>query len=298
MGREVRRVPLNFDWPLKKVWDGFLMPDGLDETPCAHCKGGWSSSAEALKDLWYGYILFDPASTGSTPLRHDTPAVRARAERNVAQAPDFYGTGERAVVREGQRLADLFNAQWAHHLNQDDVDALVAENRLHDFTHTWSRETGWQKREPAVVPTAAQVNEWSLTGFGHDTINQMVCVQARCAREGLPVYCAECDGRGSFEAYPGQRAEAEAWEPTGPPEGEGWQLWENVTEGSPISPVFPTAEALAAWMSDPARGKRWVPPATAAAFIADGWAPSFVSIPETGVVSGVEWIGHHTTEEA
>lgn len=28
--------------------------------------------------------------------------------------------------------------------------------------------------------------------------------------------------------------------------------------------------------------------------IADGWAPTFVSTPETGLVSGVEFIGHHT----
>ena len=47
--------------------------------------------------------------------------------------------------------------------------------------------------------------------------------------------------------YPGQRAEAEAWEPTDPPTGDGWQLWETTSEGSPSSPVFATAEALADW---------------------------------------------------
>ncbi len=24
MGRELKRVPLDFDWPTKKVWDGYL----------------------------------------------------------------------------------------------------------------------------------------------------------------------------------------------------------------------------------------------------------------------------------
>lgn len=28
MGREVRRVPLDFDWPLNKVWEGYLNPHG------------------------------------------------------------------------------------------------------------------------------------------------------------------------------------------------------------------------------------------------------------------------------
>jgi hypothetical protein len=46
------------------------------------------------------------------------------------------------------------------------------------------------------------------------------------------------------EAYEGQRAEAEAWQSTDPPAGEGWQLWETVSEGSPVTPVFPTADGL------------------------------------------------------
>lgn len=31
------------------------------------------------------------------------------------------------------------------------------------------------------------------------------------------------------------------------PEGEGYQLWETTTEGSPISPVFKTLEELCEW---------------------------------------------------
>jgi hypothetical protein len=292
MGREIRRVPLDFDWPLNKVWEGFLSPDKFDEIPCPDCKNGYSPQAQNLYDLWYGKLPFDPASTGSTPWRHDSPAVRAFAERNIGNAPDYYGTGEAAIVREAQRLAALFNGAWSHHLSQHDVDALVSAGRLHDFTHTWSKEAGWQKIEPPVTPSAEQVNEWSLRGFGHDGINASVVIRARCEREGVDDTCQTCQGHASTEAYPGQRAEAEAWEPASPPEGEGWQLWETVSEGSPISPVFATADELAVWMSDPERGDRWVPQEVAAKFIADGWAPSFASGPGThGPVSGVEWVG-------
>lgn len=35
-----------------------------------------------------------------------------------------------------------------------------------------------------------------------------------------------------------------------PPEGEGYQLWETTTEGSPISPVFASCVELAAWCED------------------------------------------------
>lgn len=293
MGREIRRVPLDFAWPLNKVWEGFLSPDTLDGEKCPDCKSGYSPQAQNLRDLWYGYIPFDPASTGSTPWRADTPAIRARAERNITDAPDFCGSGESAIAREAQRLADHFNNGWIHHLSQDDVDALIAAGRLHDLTHTWTREDGWQPKVPPVTPTAAEVNEWSLSGLGHDAINASVVVNARCEREGVNPTCQTCDGHATIEAYPGQRADAEAWEPTDPPKGDGWQLWETVSEGSPISPVFATADELASWMSDPERGDRWVPPAVAAKFIADGWAPSFVGTASTGLVSGVEWTGHH-----
>ena len=292
MGREVKRVPVDFDWPLRKVWEGYLMPDRLDENPCPACKNGYSPHAEHLHDLWYGYVPFSPADTGSEILRAGTPAVRAFAERNVASAPDFYGTSELAIVCEALRLADLWNGMWCHHLCQDDVDALVAAGRLMDFTHTWSRENGWQKKDAPVTPTAAQVNEWSLSGFGHDSINAMVVISARCERAGVSDRCATCQGHGSLEAYEGQRAEAEAWQPAEPPEGDGWQLWETVTEGSPISPVFADAEGLAQWLASSAAGRDQMGSITVArAFVAAGWAPTFVGTPETGLVSGAEFIG-------
>lgn len=288
MGREVKRVPAGFDWPLGKVWDGFVSPARFSEMPCPDCTSGYSPHAQRLHDLWYGYRPFSPASTGSALLRPDTAAVRAFAERNVTSAPEFYGTGETAIVREATRLADLWNGMWCHHLSQDDVDALVAAGRLMDFTHTHSREAGWQKIEPPVIPTAAQVNEWSLGGFGHDSINAHVVIRARCEREGAEHECATCQGHGLLEAYDGQRAEADAWKPAEPPAGDSWQLWETVTEGSPVSPVFATADELAAWMSDAERGTDWVPADVAATFIGKGWAPTFAGSPETGLVSGVE----------
>jgi hypothetical protein len=297
MGREVRRVPIDFDWPLNEVWEGFLSPDKFDETPCPDCKNGYSPRAENLYDLWYGKLPFDPASTGSTPWRHDSPAVRAFAERNLSNAPDYYGSGNAALRREAQRLADLFNEGWSHHLAQEDVDALVAAGRLHDFTHTWSREHGWQPKDPTVTPTAAQVNEWSLRGFGHDAINASVVIRARCEREGIDDTCPTCKGHASLERFEGQRAEAEAWEPTDPPKGDGWQLWETVSEGSPVSPVFATADELAGWMSDPERGDHWVPGDVARKFIDDGWAPTGVVTPARGYSSGVEAVGWSGDED-
>lgn len=299
MGRQIRRVPLDFDHPLNEVWPGFLMPDSLGEEKCDRCDDtGYSDFARHMHARWYGHVPFDPAETGSTPYTSETPAVRAFAKRNVEGSPAFYQdwmglTGSSAITREAQRLADLFNGQWSHHLHQDDVDALIAADRLWDFTRRWTKSTGWERIEPAPVVTAEQVNTWSISGFGHDSANCWIVVRAACERAGERETCAECDGHGSHEKYPGQRAEAEAWTATEPPTGDGWQLWETVSEGSPISPVFATAEGLAGWMSDPARGDHLVPTETAAKFIADGWAPSFMASPQTGLVSGVEFVGFH-----
>src|SRR5689334_2430829 len=47
MGRELRRVPLDFDWPLDKTWHGYLMPDALDEERCPDCDGRGVTAAHA-----------------------------------------------------------------------------------------------------------------------------------------------------------------------------------------------------------------------------------------------------------
>lgn len=249
--RDVKRVPLDFDWPMSKVWQGYLTPDGLIGQDCRDCGGsGYSPWARHFRDQWYGKAPFHPFDTGSVPLTVETPEVRAFAERNVSHAPEFYGTSEAAVTREARRLVGLWNPQWCHHLAQQDVDALVAAGRLMDFTHTHGRGTGWVRRDPVPPITAATVNAWSIGGFGHDGINQHVAVEARCERLGVPTTCPTCQGHGSIETYAGQRADADAWEPFEPPTGEGWQLWETTSEGSPVSPVFATAETLADWCAD------------------------------------------------
>lgn len=246
--RTLKRVPLDFDWPLNEVWRGYIMPDHLQELPCEACDGsGYSLMASYYKDLWYGYVPFAPEETGSTPLTPDTPAVHRRAANNVGRYPYFYGREEDVIRKEARRLCEFWNGSWSHHLDQDDVDALVAANRLVDLTHEFVRGEGWVAKNPTPTITAQQVNEWSLEGLGHDAINCWVVVKAKCKREGSESTCRWCEGHGEVEKYEGQRAEAEAWEPVEPPLGPGFQLWETVSEGSPISPVFESAEALAEW---------------------------------------------------
>jgi hypothetical protein len=295
MGREIKRVALDFSWPLREVWQGYLSPERLHEEQCPDCERGYSPRAEYLLKQWYGNAPFTP----EMPLTERTPAVRAFAERNVTRSPEFYGTGEWAIACEARRLAQLWNGYWSHHLEQVDVDALVAAGRLMDLTHTWSKETKWQPRVPPVTPTAAQVNEWSISGFGHDSINAGVVIQARCEREGVSDTCATCAGHASLERYPGQRADAEAWEPEEPPAGDGYQLWETVSDGSPVSPVFATPGELATWMSQPDHPGTLDPITCEQAlrFIDAGWAMSMVLTTDHGVEDGVTFMARTAAEE-
>lgn len=67
--------------------------------------------------------------------------------------------------------------------------------------------------------------------------------------------------------------EYESWQPTEPPAGEGYQLWETVSEGSPISPVFATKDLFAAYLI----GEGYSAVAVER-FIEKGYAPSMVMI--------------------
>ncbi|WP_131806841.1 hypothetical protein [Mycobacteroides abscessus] len=252
-------MPIGFDWPLNKPWQGYLQPERFEEDQCPTCSGGcYAPYAQKLNDQWYGNAPFDPASTGSTLLTADTPAVRHAAEQIVNSSPgwyqEFHGCRwvEQAIHRHAAYVAVLWNRTWSRHLSQDDVDALFAQGRLLWLTHTWSKDNGWAPNEPAHHPTATEVNEWAMTPPGHP-LDKVVVIQARCERAGQPFWCTTCQGHGTLELYPGQRAAAEAWEQEdhGPPVGEGWQVWENVTEGSPISPVFNDSETLVQWLISP-----------------------------------------------
>jgi hypothetical protein len=267
------------------------MPERLKPERCLACTTGYSRHATYLFDLWHGHTVFRPEDNGSTRFQASHPGIRAKAERNVAEAPHYYGTGESAIQREASRLASLYNRVWKHHLNSADVAALLKADRLYDFTHQVIPGKGWQRREPPVVPTPEEVNSWSIQWCGHDAINAAVAVRARCEREGYPVVCSVCKGEAGLWRDAEHKAAHEAWERTDPPTGDGWQLWETVSEGSPISPVFPTADGLVEWMTteDARRGAMgpWLWGQAEAFVKGPGFAPSLVHTPEFGLVDGV-----------
>lgn len=277
MGRVIRRVPLDFSWPMHEVWPGFLLPDRLSADDCSVCSGrGYSEHAIYFQDLWYGKLPFDVRSTGSVPFTPDEPVVRALAVRNMdAQAPDS------SIYLEGVRLCEYFNSSWHCHLSPADFKALKDGDRLRGDIPG-----------PIDLDRAFKLNRLYIQGFGHDAINAYIVVEARCIREGLPSECDACSGHGSIETYPGQLKESESWEPEEPPTGEGWQLWEDVSEGSPVSAVFETVEDFRDFLTDvykPVTGPRLTVD-QANGFIKAAWSPSFVAT-SSALISGEAMYG-------
>lgn len=186
-----------------------------DSKKCDACENGYSPQATRFQNEWYGKAdpPFDPRAYGVEPLSIDHPDVRRFAEKNVDANPRYFGvvigsvlgsdfevdSRERAIAREMRRLHAMWSEQWHHHLNQADVDALVAGERL------------WALKRAGTAPTPDSVNAWSLTGMGHDSINASICLRARCAREGVPVSCSICGGSGYQYTAPAAHLNLVVW---------------------------------------------------------------------------------------
>lgn len=204
MGRELKRVPLDFAQPLNEPWDGYLNPHYKE---CGHCKSGYSRS-------------------------YDTVAKH--------------------------------------------VNALM-----------WDRATKTDANVSAITTfLSGRAPDRSL--FGHDSIDAWSAVKKLGELAGLPedwARCASCKGSGVDAAH---QVAYEAWERTEPPEGLGYQIWETVSEGSPITPVFATPEELARYAADHPWGAGGGNYDSWLRFInGPGWAPSMV-MDAAGVHAGAD----------
>lgn len=229
MGRELRRVPLDFDWELNVPWHGFLCPYTNYEITCPSCKGvGLNKKSTALYNSWY---------------------------------------------------------DWRNQLTQDEVDVLSETPYFMQKTHNWGgREIGWVLKNPPVYLSAAEVNTWGDRELGSITV-RFTCTTIRAKRLGFYGECEKCDSFGKFVTKPEIKKLATEWHPEELPVGEGWQVWETVTEGSPVTPVFATAEELIDYLVDNNMASR----ISATAFVKEtGYVPGSVFVPGVGFLHGME----------
>lgn len=287
MGREVHRVPLDFDWPMNRRWKGYVNPYYEKRHDCPACEGtGYNKVGKFLSDSWYRYT-----AQGMFGAFFGDNILSAWTRQRLLRA------GWPEYVADNIEMAKKFQfttlTHWSDKLDQDEVDALIENGRLMDFTHTWTKDDGWQPKEYAPRPTPGEVAVWGAGSTGHDGINQSICVKARAKRFGITdIKCEKCGGSGEFWADPEDAIRAEAWQRSDPPKGDGWQMWETTSEGSPISPVFATPEELARWLADTKAstfGRMTADYETWLKMIkGSGWASSIMMSEETGLVSGVE----------
>ncbi len=247
----LKRVPASFCWPLHKPWEGFINEHEKSAQDCSVCDAtGLSSTARRLEAMRYGQAAFRPEDRGSVPLKPSDPHVRERASRLVNLSESgYYGTGEAAIEREANRLCTLWNSSWINHLNSDDVAALLKADRLWAFTREFVPGKGNVPKENYVAPTPEQVNIWNIETSGHDASNCWICCKAECHRLGASFECEHCED-GKIWPSPEVKAASQAWRRTEPPAGNGYQMWAVTGEGCPVSPVFATAEEMAAWLAD------------------------------------------------
>lgn len=259
MGREIKRVPETFAWPLYQVWEGYLLPERLREAPCAACTQS---------------VVTGRHSTGTTAAREWVSTLTHLLLMLANEAP----------ARKNQRLGSSRRGEL----------------------HPWLQSMNYRPRVPPsddIIELTSGLAGRMPSAMGHDSIDYWHAADAIVAAAGLDPevwgICTTCHGEGVTERYEGQHAEAEAWVPYGPPAGECWQLWETVSEGSPVSPPFATPEELAVWMSSlPRDDMSFAEYETALAFITGpGWAPSMVM---TGgkVFSGLQHAGEHAVAES
>jgi hypothetical protein len=156
----------------------------------------------------------------------------------------------------------------SNNITEVEVEALVRSGRLSDLLDSWyhfnDEKNVWEKKDTSVpykervwveceeptFPTTEQVNEWNLRGMGHDAINRRICTEARAKELGVYGVCECCNGEGDIWFSDEIKELAENWESYEPPVGDGYQMWENTSEGSPQSPVFETLDELCEWCSE------------------------------------------------
>ncbi len=108
-----------------------------------------------------------------------------------------------------------------------------------------------------------------------------------------PDRCDDPESRAMcYEQWAGQRPHRDDYMPNWPAEQRTHlMMYENTSEGTPISPAFETPEELARWLADTGASAFGSDTASYEAWLRvaqGGWAPSAVYTPQTGLVSGVQ----------
>ena len=254
MGREVKRVALDFDWPLKKVWKGFVNPH-FKRCTAEDCHGGETSAG-----AWISALAHFIAMIGEEAAR--APYAEELRRRGQIYPHPYLETWARAPREREPR---------------DLVLALEAAGEDHERRDRIYREY-WSRHKPKLLPLTE-----GLSDFVSGLAGRRIGPGPFNGNPEVPIYYAllkaagikktsrwdQCDACGGTGIDASVRAAYEAWESEEPPSGPGWQLWETVSEGSPVSPVFASREEFVEHIVQSGYTR-----VAAEAFTTSSWAPT------------------------
>lgn len=258
MGRELKRVCLDFDWPLNKVWRGYINPY---YKPCPEenvtCFSGYKPEYHWLE-----------AITRQMALIGEEAAAAPRAEE---------------FKQRGRTYPHPYLENWGnaprYEIPRDEMEKIQAKETAQQRMFEMQKYLHYHPRQlmplgPGLVSLIEGLSGNKLgsflggSGVAWDLMEKILRTAGfttKSAREEW-MHCPLCKGE---NIHPDMKEAYEAWQKEEPEIGEGWQLWETVSEGSPISPVFPTREAFIEYLI----GEGYSPKA-AEKFTETGWVPS------------------------
>jgi hypothetical protein len=233
MGRELKRVALDFNHPIGQLWPGFVNPH-YHECRADDCHGGYTAAGKWLDALCRLIVL-----CGSQALEAPRAAeLRRRGQIYPHPYLEEWGTAPRAEVprevheriRRLPERQDRFRALDAY-LRANPRQLLPLTPEMYSLVKGLNNGQGFDFMSGCTVPWTVGKTLIRAAGLDADTWG----------------VCTVCKGSGQD---PATEKAYEDWEPEEPPAGPGYQLWETTSEGSPASPVFETLDALCEWCEE------------------------------------------------
>lgn len=179
-----------------------------------------------LNKTWKGYVVPEELELPTCP------ACKGQgwSARYIELREQWH---EKYDYQTGQRVAGKND-----NLTQQEVDHLLAVGCL---KIRQADPTDPRGKLVTVPRTADEVNHETrantLGGNGAKSSEQYHLNLWQCEQEGVSPYCNTCKGKGDVGSEE-QREKVNAWKSYEPPFGTGIQMWESVSDGSPITPVF------------------------------------------------------------
>lgn len=229
---------MDFDWPLHKRWNGFINPHyhrcPADGTTCF---GGQTGAAQWL-DSFARLLMMAGEDSQFT----DDPQAQARFAGAKMVWPHPYLQEMPNRPTHSQKLERWSSEAVLAPKRPDYIDGhissdgkLFATFRTPISTDMQELTTGLSGRKPGIRGLG------SGAGAVVRKIRDAAGVRADWGN------CPVCKGTGMD---PASEDACRAWRKTEPPTGDGFQLWETCTSGSPASPVFASLDDLCEWCVD------------------------------------------------